>query len=241
LTDGIIHVYVQYMNMRERMPVRRSNSTETEQYTDPVTTLKILDAVERGNAPSQRSLARDAEIALGFANAYLRRCIRKGWVKVREVPRRRFLYYITPTGFMEKARLATEYLTGSLDMFRTARVQCDELFEHCVRRSYRRIALAGAGDLAEIAVLSALNCEIAIVAVVDSVTNREHLAGLRVVRDLDEAGPVDAIVITDMHTPQQTFDQFARQISRERVLTLRILRVNRDGAVEDWDAGESGP
>ncbi|MBI4367039.1 MAG: MarR family transcriptional regulator, partial [Deltaproteobacteria bacterium] len=98
----------------------------------------MLDAVEYGKVNSQRDLARDMEVALGFANAYLRRCIRKGWIKVRAAPARRYLYYITPTGFSEKARLTAEYLASSFDFFRTARGQCDKLVDQCVGRRYQK-------------------------------------------------------------------------------------------------------
>ena len=45
-------------------------------------TLKVLESIKLDGAKSQRALAKDAEIALGLANAYIKRLIRKGLVKV---------------------------------------------------------------------------------------------------------------------------------------------------------------
>ena len=42
-------------------------------------------------------------VALGLANSYLKRCIRKGFIKITEAPANRYLYYLTPQGFAEKA------------------------------------------------------------------------------------------------------------------------------------------
>ena len=49
--------------------------------------LGVLDAIERNPSVTQRSVARELGIALGLANAYLKRCIRKGLIKVGKFPR----------------------------------------------------------------------------------------------------------------------------------------------------------
>lgn len=189
--------------------------------------LKMLDAVERGRAKSQRALAHDMEVALGYANAYLKRCVRKGWVKVSAAPARRYLYYLTPSGFVEKARLTAEYLSVSLDMFRTARGQCDEAIAYCLKHGYRRIALAGVSDLAEIAILSSLSADLSIVAVIDSASNQERVARVRVVRSVEDAGDVDAVLVTDIRSPQETFEKLAKSIGNSKILTLPMLHISQ--------------
>ncbi|MCZ7660918.1 MAG: winged helix-turn-helix transcriptional regulator [Xanthobacteraceae bacterium] len=113
--------------------------------------LGVLDVVERDPAVTQRSVARELGIALGLANAYLKRCVRKGLIKVAQVPSRRYAYYLTPQGFSEKSRLTAEYLSHSFSFFRKARAQCGSLFAEAAGRGHCRIALIGDGDLAEIA------------------------------------------------------------------------------------------
>ena len=69
-------------------------------------TLDLLNAIDQQSDLSQRHLARQMGIALGLTNSYLKRCARKGLVKVSEAPANRYLYYLTPKGFAEKARLS---------------------------------------------------------------------------------------------------------------------------------------
>ena len=76
-------------------------------------TLEILAIVQNSEQLSQRYLARQLGVALGLANSYLKRCVKKGWVKVQQAPANRYLYYLTPTGFAEKSRLTTQYLSYS--------------------------------------------------------------------------------------------------------------------------------
>src|SRR5579863_4509642 len=89
--------------------------------------LGLLSSVETDGARSQRHIAAELGIALGLANAYLKRCVHKGLVKVGQAPARRYAYYLTPQGFAEKSRLTATYLSHSFSFFREARAQCADL------------------------------------------------------------------------------------------------------------------
>src|SRR5215831_9318840 len=128
--------------------------------------LGLLQSVERDGGQSQRRLAADLGIALGLVNAYLKRCIKKGLVKVSEAPARRYAYYLTPRGFAEKSRLTVEYLSFSFGFFRQAKTDCSGLFRAAHARGIKTVALAGQSDLAEIAALCAFEHEIEIIGIV---------------------------------------------------------------------------
>src|ERR1700756_4728730 len=128
--------------------------------------LNLLNSVDDG-AQSQRRIAEDLGIALGLVNAYLKRCVKKGLVKVSEAPARRYAYYLTPQGFAEKSRLTVEYLSLSFSFFRQARADCAKTLALAHENGWSRIALAGISDLAEIAVICAFERGIAIVGVVE--------------------------------------------------------------------------
>ena len=66
--------------------------------------LGLLEFVERNGAQSQRHIAAELGIALGLVNAYLKRCVKKGLIKVSSAPARQYAYYLTPQGFAEKSR-----------------------------------------------------------------------------------------------------------------------------------------
>src|ERR1039458_1430078 len=83
--------------------------------------LNLLDSVGRDGSQSQRRLAVELGIALGLVNLYLKRCIRKGFVKVSNAPAKRYAYFLTVEGFAEKSRLTLEYLTYSFSFFRQDR------------------------------------------------------------------------------------------------------------------------
>ena len=186
----------------------------------------MLDAIETQDNVTQRSLSGELGIALGLTNIYLKRCINKGLVKVRKAPARRYAYYLTAKGFSEKARLTAKFLSRSLRFFRLAREDCSELFVACRAEGMSKVILVGAGDLSEIAVLAALDAGIEIAGVFDEETNRRQLAGVPVLRNLDDLVAADAVVITDSHDPQAAYDRMAREFGTKKVLFPRLLHLS---------------
>lgn len=194
-------------------------------------TLGLLQAVDEDSAVTQRSVAGQLGIALGLANAYLKRCVKKGLIKVKQVPPNRYAYYLTPKGFTEKSRLTAEYLSSSFNFFRRARRECGELMERCRTRGWRRIALCGTSDLGEIAVLCARERDVELAGFLAALgplnDGVREFGGLPVVARLNDLGQVDAVLVTDLKTPQATFDHLRTSLPDERILTPRLLRVMR--------------
>jgi len=188
--------------------------------------LGLLESVERGGEQSQRRLAAELGVALGLVNAYLKRCVRKGLVKVRQAPARRYAYYLTPNGFTEKSRLTIEYMSYSFMWFRRAKTDCVAAFALARERGFGRIALLGASDLAEIAAICALDSGLAIVAVVDEKCAAARFAGAPVVHDLDAvADAIDAVLVTDMQGADAIRRFAADRLGAERVLMPALLVV----------------
>jgi DNA-binding MarR family transcriptional regulator len=191
-------------------------------------TLGLLNAINENSALTQRSLARDLGIALGLANAYLKRCAKKGLVKVAQVPSNRYAYYLTPKGFSEKSRLTGEYFSQSFKFFRAARVQCSDLFALCSERGWHDVALVGASDLAEIAVFCAREHSVNVTVIVDGAADDDAIfAGQLLWRDMAIVADADAALVTDLSDPQSTFEAVQRHLPDERVLTPRFLKVSR--------------
>ena len=196
-------------------------------------TLGLLSAVHENSEVSQRSLASDLGIALGLTNAYLKRCVRKGLVKMAQAPANRYAYYLTPQGFAEKSRLTARYLRRSFDFYREARNECEELLRQCVSKRWQCIALGGLGELAEIAVLCSLQHDVRLVAVIDSRVGRGEFMNVPIKSSVETAGAVDAILLTDVARPQSSYDALSRSFPPDRILTPSLLKVSRLRGVEE--------
>ena len=188
-------------------------------------TLGVLASVHENHAVTQRSLSKDLGIALGLTNAYLKRCIRKGLIKVQQIPRNRYAYYLTPDGFSEKSRLTTQYLASSFNFYRRARSQCEDLLADFKSNNLTRIAIHSIGDLAEIAVLCAAQYDIKLCAVVDSDYCEPTYHGVRVVNCTEDIGEFDAILLTDLNNGQYTYDALSSSYPTKAILVPELLRI----------------
>ena len=189
--------------------------------------LRLLSTIEGNKSVTQRSLALRLGIAVGLTNAYFKRCVRKGWVKAQAVPARRYAYYLTPKGFAEKSRLVGEYLTSSLGFFRNARSQFADCLAYGHDRGWRRLAMVGDGDLAEIATLAALESPVDLVLVIAPGCNRATVAGRPVETNLERALDFDAVLLTDMTSTQATYEALRAILPDDRILAPDVLRLTR--------------
>lgn len=202
-----------------------AGQSKSRDLQDAQIVLGLLESVERDGAQSQRRLATELGIALGLVNAYLKRCIKKGFVKVSTVPSHRYAYYLTPQGFAEKSRLTVEYISYSFSFFRQAKSDCATLFEAARERGLTRIALAGVSDLAEIAAICAVESTVKIAAVVDAESGRASFVGIPVVPSFEAIGEdVDGVVVTDLRTTAETITAALGHFESDRVLVPSLLR-----------------
>jgi DNA-binding MarR family transcriptional regulator len=186
--------------------------------------LGLLESVERGGEQSQRRLASELGVALGLVNAYLKRCISKGLVKMRDAPARRYAYYLTPTGFAEKSRLTFEYLSVSFSLFRQAKNDFTTVLAEARVRGVSRLGIVGISDLGEIAALCALDLGITIAAVVDPQSDLVRFAGAPVFKHFEDIeGSLDAVIVTDIKATRDTINAAVARYGAQRVLIPALL------------------
>ncbi|MDC0230093.1 winged helix-turn-helix transcriptional regulator [Deltaproteobacteria bacterium] len=113
-------------------------------------TLTLFKTVENRPDINQRRLARELDISLGLANTYFQRVLKKGWVRAKKVKPRRWLYFLTPQGALEKSRLSLTYMHRTLESFRELKNKGDEHLRIMSEKGVRGIHLCGENDLTEI-------------------------------------------------------------------------------------------
>jgi len=210
-----------------------SDATHSDGPQNQRIVLGLLELVERDGEQSQRKLAAELGIALGLVNAYLKRCAKKGLVKVRAVPTRRYAYYLTPKGFAEKSRLTVDYFSSSFSFFRQARADCSSIMKVAAARGYRTIALLGISDLAEIAIICAMETGLSVRAVVDGASNDKCIIGISVASTLESIlDQIDAVIVTDLKSAQATADAATEMLEGNRVFSPALLGVRTNQASE---------
>ena len=186
-------------------------------------TLELLTAIERDGETTQRDLARSTGVALGLVNSYIRRCVRKGWIKINEAPANRYVYFLTPVGFSEKIRLTTRYVSESFSFYRRASVLCERMLEKFAQNGIESVILLGASDLAEIVLLKSLESSIEVVGIVDRYGQRTQFYSKPVWKNLPAEIVPDALVLTDILHPSESFTAAAAEFDTTRIFVPEIL------------------
>lgn len=118
--------------------------------------LRILETLEREPDTTQASLAAQLGVAVGTINWYLKRMIRKGYVKAKQMERRKLKYFVTPAGLALKARLTKEYMEVSLRVYRELRQAARETLVQVRDGGYATVKADGRGEAMEIFWLTCL-------------------------------------------------------------------------------------
>ncbi len=161
--------------------------------------LRVLEQIERNPRVSQRQLARELGVALGVANACVNTLVRKGLVKIRGESNRSLTYHLTKQGVLRKAALALEWTNNTITDYITARATVRSQLDALAERGYRRVAIIGADEAAELIALIAPEAGIEVVAAVDVDGRRiaDALAGVPVKsQEAVDASSVDAAIVS---------------------------------------------
>ncbi|MBV9462955.1 MAG: winged helix-turn-helix transcriptional regulator [Verrucomicrobiae bacterium] len=119
-------------------------------------TLAILETVQHSSEATQRDIASTTGMSLGLVNAIIRDLANRGWIKIRQVPRRRLLYYLTPRGFAEKSALLVRVLETVQDDYQQIRQRLHSQALELQHQGHRELTLVGDPFLLEIGCLCCL-------------------------------------------------------------------------------------
>ena len=148
--------------------------------------LKLFNKLTGKGNQTQRSISKELNVALGVANTMIKRFVKKGLLKLNEAPMKRYLYYVTTKGFVEKARLIKEFVHSSLDFYRKAKIEFEKIFTEIKKSKYKTIILTGTGELTEIAILSANLTESKNIIVYEKNYSKKKFYGVNVVNNLEK-------------------------------------------------------
>jgi DNA-binding MarR family transcriptional regulator len=187
--------------------------------------LKLLEALEHESTITQRTLALRLGIALGLTNLYLKRLIRKGYVKCVTVSTNRLVYSLTPKGMARKARLTYEFMKYSLDFYRDARQHLRRSLAHAVPLP-KRVAIYGTGDAAELVFLLLRDMGLELTAVFGPEADKPFLG--HPVQAIEDHAKVtyDVLIVAVLERPAGT----AKLLRRFGVPDSRVLMLRPDVA-----------
>ena len=199
------------------------NLTVNEQHE-----LRVLELVEERDRITQRGVATELEIALGMANALIKRLVHKGYIKVKDAPSRRYKYYITPEGFIEKGRLVSKYIANSFKFFGEVRRDYEMLANQVSASQGTGVCCVGTGEVMEIAQMVFAAHNIEVVCVLDVLANEgeQYLQNFRDIPD-EIASQIECLVITETRRPHKVFEILVSTGGDKEILAPAFMKINK--------------
>ena len=184
--------------------------------------ISLLTKAENREILSQKKFASNIGIAVGLVNVYIKRCIKKGWIKITTVPNKRYVYYLTPKGFDEKSRLVCQYLKDSFHFLENSKKDFFKLFETCKKR-FKSIAIVGNGDLVEVAIIVAHACNAKVDIIYSDQIKRKKILDVPVTNSISKLSNIDAIIFAEYNDAQRLNVFLRGKISNKKFLYPSFL------------------
>lgn len=197
--------------------------------------LKLIAALENDHKVSQTALAKRLGIAAGLVNILMKRAVKRGFIKMTQIPARRYAYYLTPNGFAEKAKLVMRYLDNSLNLYRKLRVEYRDIFNALEAKGVCEVVLVGDEDIGEIAIMASFDTNITIKTLVNPASNKKKIGPVPVTNTLSK-NYSRIVVICDARSPQSCFDKLAKEISPNNIFYPDILFISNQNVLSEDEA-----
>lgn len=185
-------------------------------------TLRLLEVLEQHETKSQRDLSMTLNMSLGLVNAFLKRLYNKGYFKIKNLPRNRVKYILTPKGVAEKSRLTYRYIMLSISFYRDTRKKLESIFKDLDKSKIRRIVFFGVSELAEIAYIVIQEFDFELVGVVDN-----ENAGKKFMREcisddiLLKENQYDALIVTKLKPDSFEIDNIIKcGVPKEKIFVI---------------------
>ena len=121
---------------------------------------ELLNEIARDSLVTQASLAKRLGIAVGSVNWYIKRLIKRGYVKVSHLDRTRLQYDLTPEGMSVFTERALQYAKNSLKVYRSFRQQARSIVSELQAQGITQVRLQGNDEMMDILRLTCIESNI---------------------------------------------------------------------------------
>jgi DNA-binding Lrp family transcriptional regulator len=115
---------------------------------------EIINVLGDGFRPNQRQISHHVGLSLGMTNLLLRRLVTKGYLRIRQLNRKKVEYILTPHGLSEKFQKTYHYTLKTIESFGFIRSDIRRVLQANLGSQVRQIIVVGEGDLADLTALT---------------------------------------------------------------------------------------
>jgi DNA-binding MarR family transcriptional regulator len=108
---------------------------------------ELVNIVGAKIGANQRDLSRHMNLSLGMTNMLLRRLVTKGYIRIKQLDRRKVEYLLTPKGFSEKMRKSVNYTLKTINSIGLIKKNLLGILKGLYADGVRKFYILGTSDL----------------------------------------------------------------------------------------------
>jgi len=108
---------------------------------------ELVNIVGARLGANQRDLSRHLNLSLGMTNMLLRRLVTKGYIRIKQLDRRKVEYILTPKGFTEKMRKSVKYTLKTITSIGLINKNILRILKDLHSEGVRKFYVLGESDL----------------------------------------------------------------------------------------------
>jgi DNA-binding MarR family transcriptional regulator len=111
---------------------------------------ELINIIGAQLGANQRDLSKQLAISLGMTNLLVRRLISKGYIRIRQLNKKKTQYILTPKGFAEKYIKSVHYTLKTIRSIGLIRNQLNDIIQRLYNQGERVFIILGSSDLTEL-------------------------------------------------------------------------------------------
>lgn len=182
--------------------------------------LELLQELEKNPIISQRELSHKFGIALGVTNACLKRMVRRGWIRITGFNHHKIGYYLTATGFAEKAKLTLHLISWTVEHYSKLKDLIGKRLLEMENQGIERIVFYGVSDEMEIALITLQGTNLKLAGIIED--DEKYVSRIIFGYELEPVSRVkglkpDAVLITSLLEQDARKERLRKLLDPERV------------------------
>ena len=182
--------------------------------------LEILERLEGNGHLTQRDLSKEVGIALGLVNHLLKKMVKKGWIKIKNIDSKKIRYLITPEGAREKSSLLYKRVESTIHFYLDAKRVIKDKVIHLKKEGIEDVSIYGVNHISEVLFIVLKELGLELVCVVDDNKEGEEWFGYDVI-GMDQFVKSNTTALILASFDKEEIDNFNKEHENVKVVVLR--------------------
>lgn len=109
---------------------------------------ELINIIGGPLGPNQRDISRQMDLSLGMTNMLIHRLLTKGYIRIKQLDKKKVEYILTPKGFAEKMQKSIKYTMRTINSIGVIKKTLADILTKAYDEGYRKFYILGASDLA---------------------------------------------------------------------------------------------